>query len=71
PTWWHARTYGLMAANPFGQHDFEKLDDKKVGDWKMRAGDKLSFFYRVLILPGSPQVEAISAEFEAFSKIEP
>ncbi len=24
PTWWHARTYGLLAANPFGVHDFEK-----------------------------------------------
>ncbi|MEP6673188.1 MAG: PmoA family protein, partial [Chthoniobacter sp.] len=23
PTWWHVRTYGLFAANPFGQHDFE------------------------------------------------
>ena len=24
PTWWHVRDYGLFAANPFGQHDFEK-----------------------------------------------
>ena len=23
PTWWHARDYGLFAANPFGQGDFE------------------------------------------------
>jgi len=22
PTWWHARDYGLFAANPFGVHDF-------------------------------------------------
>ena len=22
PTWWHARHYGLVAANPFGVHDF-------------------------------------------------
>ena len=22
PTWWHARDYGLFAANPFGLHDF-------------------------------------------------
>jgi hypothetical protein len=27
PTWWHVRSYALFAANPFGQHDFEKLDD--------------------------------------------
>ena len=23
PTWWHARDYGLVAANPFGIHNFE------------------------------------------------
>ena len=23
PTWWHARDYGLFAANPLGWHDFE------------------------------------------------
>ena len=23
PTWWHARTYGLIAANPFGRRAFE------------------------------------------------
>jgi hypothetical protein len=23
PTWWHARTYGLLAANPFGRRAFE------------------------------------------------
>ena len=24
PTWWHARDYGLFAANPFGRSDFER-----------------------------------------------
>ena len=23
PTWWHARTYGLLAANPFGRQAFQ------------------------------------------------
>ena len=23
PTWWHARKYGLLAANPFGRRAFE------------------------------------------------
>lgn len=26
PTWWHARTYGLVAANPFGVRAFEGAD---------------------------------------------
>ena len=32
PTWWHVRDYGLFAANPFGQHDFENLPDKTAGN---------------------------------------
>ncbi len=27
PTFWHARTYGLLAANPFGRRDFEGGDE--------------------------------------------
>ena len=27
PTWWHARTYGLLAANPFGRRAFEGGQD--------------------------------------------
>lgn len=26
PTWWHARTYGLLAANPFGRRAFDGAD---------------------------------------------
>ena len=28
PTWWHARDYGLFAANPFGRSDFERGANK-------------------------------------------
>jgi hypothetical protein len=67
PTWWHARTYGLFAANPFGKADFEKLDDKSAGDHALAAGQSLSLRYLVLIQPGDPSPEAIQAEFTAFS----
>ena len=30
PTWWHVRDYGLFAANPFGQHDFEGTKEKPL-----------------------------------------
>ena len=51
PTYWHARGYGLFAANPFGEHDFynDKLRD---GSLKIEPGHSLTFRYRVLIHGG-------------------
>jgi hypothetical protein len=46
PTWWHVRDYGLFAANPFGQHDFEKMRDKSAGNLTVPAGQSVTFRYR-------------------------
>jgi hypothetical protein len=67
PTWWHARTYGLFAANPFGKHDFEKLEDKTAGDVKLEEGESLTLKYRVHIAAGDPDQAGLKAVFEAFS----
>ena len=48
PTWWHARSYGLLAANPFGIHDFERKP-AGTGDLVLKKGKSLSFRYRVLL----------------------
>ncbi|NOZ20829.1 MAG: hypothetical protein GXP25_07040 [Planctomycetes bacterium] len=51
PTYWHARTYGLFGANPFGYSYF--LHDKtKDGSYTIAKGDKLRFTYRVYIHRG-------------------
>lgn len=51
PTWWHVRDYGLFAANPFGIHDFEKASSG-AGRMTVRAGQSVTFKYRILIHPG-------------------
>jgi hypothetical protein len=51
PTTWHARDYGLFAANPFGLHDFEKAP-AGTGKHVVKAGEKLSFHYRWLFHEG-------------------
>lgn len=51
PTWWHARGYGLAAANPFGLHDFAK-DKTKDGSLTIPPDGELSFRYRVVIHEG-------------------
>lgn len=65
PTWWHARDYGLFAANPFGVHDFEK-SAKGTGDLKIPAGGSITFRYRVLLHPGDTASAGIAARFDDF-----
>lgn len=67
PTWWHARDYGLFAANPFGVHDFEKSDDKTKGNHVLPEGSSMTQRYRVLIQRGTPQAETIERQFQAFA----
>jgi len=52
PTWWHARDYGLVAANPFGIHDFEKKP-KGTGDYTLKQGETLSLRYRFVFFAGT------------------
>jgi len=60
PTWWHVRTYGLFAANPFGVHDFEKKP-AGAGDIIIPDGESLTFKYRFYFHKGD-QVQAKVAE---------
>jgi hypothetical protein len=50
PTYWHARGYGLFAANPFGVKDFTKGKDSL--NYSVTAGNPLTFRYRVIISSG-------------------
>lgn len=68
PTYWHARDYGLFAANPFGVHDFEgKKEEKTLGDHKMAKGESINLRYRFFFGKGKPMPKAMTAKFEAFS----
>jgi hypothetical protein len=51
PTYWHARGYGLFAANPFGRNDFTK--GKEVFNFTLSAGKSATFRYRVIVSSGS------------------
>jgi len=47
PTYWHARGYGLFAANPLGAKDFTK--DKEELNFTLPPGKSLTFRYRILL----------------------
>jgi hypothetical protein len=68
PTYWHARTYGLFAANPFGLHDFQKLPDKTLGQHIIPAGQKLTQKYRVLLQKGAADAAQLEAHWQQFAE---
>ena len=46
PTYWHVRTYGLFAANPFGEHDFLNKQEKS-GEYVLKKGETIRFHYQI------------------------
>ncbi len=66
PTTWHARAYGLLAANPFGLREFTK-DPDKDGSWTIPEGKSLEFRYRVLIYDGQLSPEQINRAYQEYA----
>lgn len=67
PTWWHVRDYGLFAANPFGKHDFEKLEDKSAGNLTVRAGESITFRYRFYLHEGNEKDAKVAEKFAEYA----
>jgi hypothetical protein len=68
PTWWHVRDYGLFAANPFGQHDFERLADKTAGNLKVPAGQSVTFRYRFFLHEGDELQAKVTEKYQQYVK---
>jgi hypothetical protein len=69
PTTWHARAYGLLAANPFGWREFTK-DPAKDGSWTVPEGKSLTFRYRVLIYEGHLSPDQLAGMYRQYSHIQ-
>lgn len=68
PTWWHTRDYGLFAANPFGQHDFEGLKDRpRAGELTVPAGGELRFRYRFYFHEGEPADAGVADRYSDYA----
>ena len=68
PTWWHVRDYGLFAANPFGQHDFERLPDKTAGNLVVPAGKSITFRYRFYLHEGDEQQAGVAEKYREYEQ---
>lgn len=67
PTWWHVRTYGLFAANPFGQAQFEKLPDKEAGAFKIAPGKSATFRYRFYFHEGDTEQAKVAERYRDYT----
>ncbi len=66
PTFWHARGYGLFAANPLGEKVF--TEGKTAKNLTLKKGESVTFRYRILIDEGpqtlsAQQLNAAAADF--------
>jgi len=67
PTYWHARDYGLFAANPLGQSIFS--DGKETLNYKLEADKSVTFKYCILIFDGKASIEQIEGEYSNFVSV--
>jgi len=66
PTWWHSRTYGLLTANAYGQHFFDKLEDRQAGAFVIPEGESATFRWRFVFHQGAVDTEELERHFEGF-----
>lgn len=68
PTFWHARGYGLFAANPLGEKIF--TNNKSAKNLQLQKGESVTFRYRIVIDDGKQTASTleINKMAEDFSK---
>jgi len=64
PTYWHARDYGLFAANPLGQAVFS--DGMERLDFALASGASTTFRYRLVIFSGNTSPAQVEAWYDEF-----
>ncbi len=66
PTWWMARGYGYVAADPFGAHAIGG-EPPGTGDMTIQAGEAITFRYRFVFHQGDPQQAKIAEQYRHYA----
>jgi len=69
PTFWHARGYGLFAANPLGAKIF--TNGKEVMNFSIAPGQSVTFHYGILISSDIATAKETEAAYQRFVKSYP
>lgn len=69
PTFWHARGYGLFAANPLGEKIF--TNGKSAKNLTLKKGESVTFRYRIIISNGTETLtgKTLNQEAAEFAKM--
>ena len=65
PTYWHARGYGLFAANPLGQQGYDPK--QPAVSFTLKPGQSVTFHHRILVLDGQLTKEQLQKEHQRFT----
>nr|MDQ3346613.1 PmoA family protein [Acidobacteriota bacterium] len=65
PTYWHARGYGLFAANPLGRQGYDPTQEP--ASLTLQTGQSVTFRHRILVSDTTLTAEALKREHGAFA----
>jgi hypothetical protein len=65
PTYWHARGYGLFAANPLGRHAFDSTQPPAT--LTLEPGKSVTFRHRILVVDDTLTREQLQQEYDRFA----
>ena len=71
PTYWHARPYGLFAANPLGQYVFQKahkLENPQPFNLTLEPGEAAHFRFLVVVYEGAMTKDQLEKRFKVFAE---
>jgi hypothetical protein len=68
PTYWHARGYGLFAANPFGRKGFDPT--LEATSFRLEPGKSVVFHHRILVKSKNLSREELQGLYEGFVREE-
>ena len=66
PTYWHARGYGLFAANPFGAKAY--TNGKEDSTFTLAPRQSVRLRYRILVLSKAAAPEDVEAQSKRFAE---
>ena len=66
PTYWHARDYGLFAANPFGQAVFS--EGAEALHFALAPGESTTLRHRIMLFSGHPAPGDVESAYRNFAE---